>query len=506
MKVLESHKSWLVAIVGGLMLVGIAVFSAQKQPAATAAQATDARQLSSVFRHVAQNALPSIVSIETRGKAIELSGTRRWQFDDENSPFGELFKNNPQFREFFERGPQRKIPVPRGRGSGFVFDSSGIIITNSHVVRDAEEVKVRLYDGDEYVATDISTDPRSDVAILRIDAPSNLRALRLGDSQAMEIGDWVLAVGSPFGLDLSVTAGIISAKGGRGVAVREEYLQTDAAINPGNSGGPLLNLDGEVIGVNTAISTRSGGYDGVGFAIPVNKAKWVVRQLIEGGEVQRAYLGVAIKAIDEVLAKHLKTRAGVGALVEHVLDDSPAGEAGLQPGDVVLELNDQKVYSPQNLQGIVEKLAVGETYRLNLLRDGEKMTLQVTVRTMPKDFTVASLGENQDEDEDEEENAPTIPENKFKQLGIEITELTPEAAKQLGMKKNRGVLIKDVDARSPASEIGLEAGFVIEKVGTKRVGSPEEFRKAIEKASLSEGILLLVRTPRGTRVTVLQPN
>ena len=273
MRIHPVHRNWIVAVLAALLLVGAAVGMAQRESGRGAAvnTAADEHELSSVFRHITKQALPSVVSIETIGKAVEVT---RSPFFDERSPFRRFFENDPQLREFFEELPRQQLPPSHGMGSGFIIDPSGIILTNNHVVRNAERVKVKLQDGREFVATDVKTDPRSDVAIVRIEADRPLPVLPLGNSDRIEIGDWVLAVGSPFGLQGTVTAGIISAKGrGPGIASREDFLQTDAAINPGNSGGPLLNLNGEAIGINTAISTRSGGYDGIGFAIPINMAK-----------------------------------------------------------------------------------------------------------------------------------------------------------------------------------------------------------------------------------------
>jgi serine protease Do len=292
MKLIRRNGHWLVALVGVVCLAFSAGMMTQKQPAFAAqgdpraAQGVaEAHELSSAFRHAAKTALPGMVSIETRGRVAMVRGQGNINPEDlfENSPFGEMFKSDPRLKDLFRQQP-RQMPRSHGMGSGFVIDSSGVILTANHVVADAEQVKVKLHDGREFMATEVKTDPKTDIAILRIKADSSLPTIRLGDSDATEIGDWVLAIGSPFGLDATVTAGIISAKGrGPKIATREDFIQTDAAINPGNSGGPLINLHGEVIGINTAISTRSGGYDGVGFAVPINLARWVADQLIEKG-------------------------------------------------------------------------------------------------------------------------------------------------------------------------------------------------------------------------------
>jgi serine protease Do len=503
MKTIRQNKYGILVLIAAMCLVGAAVTRAQLQEDAPSASAATARELSNVFREVSREALPSMVSIVTEGKAVRLTGGDTPFPFDEDSPFGELFKNDPRFRDFFRNRPERperELPRSRGQGSGFVIDRSGIIMTNTHVVRDAEKVIVRLHDGREFQATDIKTDPRSDVAILKIDAPNGLKAVRMGDSDQMEIGDWVLAVGSPFGLDLTVTAGIISAKGrGPGIAEREDFLQTDAAINPGNSGGPLLNINGEVIGINTAISSRTGANAGVGFAIPINMAQWVGRQLMERGKVERAYLGVSIQPLTSNLAEHFGAEYGHGVVVAQVTPKSPAADADLQSGDVILELAGRKVDSPRTLQGIVERLDIGKAYDMQILRDGKRESLSITFRQMPDDFTRANLLGRRDTP-----NEPEKPEETgFDKLGLEVKELTPNLARQLGFANVSGVVVGSVERDSAAARAGLAPGIVIEKVGRKAVASPEEYREAIEGVSLEDGVVLLVRTTTGSSFVVV---
>ncbi len=501
MRVIRNNAYWIVALIGGVCLGAAAVGMGQQQTATTLPIALDQNALSASFRNVAHAALPSIVSIETHGKAVRTSVTS--PFDDD--AFREFFRGNPRFRDFFkdfnERPNREPHPSyrPRGKGSGFIIDRSGIIMTNSHVVRGADEVKVRLHDGREFIATDVKTDSQSDVAIIRIKAQNLPRALHLGDSDAMQIGDWVLAVGSPFGLDLSVTAGIISAKGrGPRIAKRENFLQTDAAINPGNSGGPLLNLNAEVIGINTAISSRSGGYDGVGFAIPVNMADWVGRQLIELGKVRRAYLGVGVRPVDNANSELFNTPIGQGAVVFQVTPDSPAAKIQLEPGDVILEFNRENVTGPRSLQGIVEKLQIGKAYSLLIARNGKKLKLKVAVGEMPDGLTSVRPVQPRSE-------SPSS-EPRFDELGIEIEELTSEVAKQLDFRTNGGVLVRSVRPGSPAQFAGLASGDVIEKVGAKSVKNLAEYRAAMNTVSVNKQILLVVRNTNGTRLIVIQSN
>ena len=498
MNLVHSSKNWLFAVVGGVSLAGAAAVMADREAPIEPRHAATARELSSVFREVAQAALPSVVSIETVGKPVQLTGGGADQLPfDENSPFFRFFENDPQLREFFENPPKREMPTPHGMGSGVIIDESGVILTNSHVVRGAEQVKVELHDGRTFIATEVKEDPRTDVAIVRIDAPDDLQALPMGDSDAMQIGDWVLAVGSPYGLDLTVTQGIISAKGrGPGIAEREDFLQTDAAINPGNSGGPLLNLNGEIIGINTAISSRGGGSDGIGFAIPIDMAKWVANQLIEKGSVERAYLGVSIQPAEGKLAEKFGVDAGKGAIVSQVMPKSPAQDAGFEAGDVIVSVNGEAVDGPRDLQGLVEELEIGDEYTVTVLRDGERKELTVEARQMPRNFSAVSPGELKE--------SPSSPQEEFEDIGLQVQTLTPALAKQLNLENAKGVIVTSVENGSPAQLAGIQTGDVIEKVATKKVTSVREFRQALKDASLDEGVLMLVRSEAGTRFVVVQ--
>ncbi|MCX7393380.1 MAG: Do family serine endopeptidase [Planctomycetales bacterium] len=479
----------------GSALVIIAVNWSQKQEAVAIPNLPNAQDLSVAFRSVSAEAMPSIVSIETTINPRQVQGGEQPLREEEIPlPLRLFSQNDPRLEELFKnRGRQRSSPKQHGKGSGFIIDGNGIILTNNHVVNGADEVKVRLYDGREFIATEVKTDPRTDVAIVRIEA-SGLKALQLGDSHATEVGDWVLAIGSPFGLDMTVTAGIISAKGRNNqITQRADFLQTDAAINPGNSGGPLISLRGEVIGINTAIATESGGYDGIGFAIPTHIAGWVSQQLIASGEVKRGYLGTQIQPVDASIAKQFKVKVREGALVRSVMPNSPAEKAGLEPGDVVLKLNGRTITDPASLQGVTEQLHVGTSYPMEIVRDGKALTLTATIEAMPQatELPMRDAGQKSPHG------------TRFDKLGLEVRTLTKDLAKQLDLGNSSGVVISAIEDGSPAAVSGLKSGDVIEKAGGQPVATAEDYENAKSRFSSTEGLVLHIRSPNGKRLFVI---
>ena len=498
---------WLLTLAAGTGLGAAAISWSQPASSGLAVPpAATPEDLSLAFREVAGRVLPAVVWIETHATVHRETA----EDGDEDTPnpsedlFRRFFGDDPRFKGFqFPNLPDMQEMPREGHGSGFVVDSSGIILTNAHVVEGADRVIVHFQDGSEVKADEVVADARSDVAIVRVSTGKPLPVLSLGDSDAMQVGDWVLAAGNPFDVGVTVTAGIISATGRRPlINDRENYLQTDAAINPGNSGGPLVNLRGEVIGINTAISTSSGGYDGVGFAIPVNMVRWVADQLIEDGEVRRAVLGVALETLTNDLRRAFGVPLGQGALVVQVLPDLPAAEAGLQVGDIIMEIAGQQVKDSGDLQGIVEALEVDQQYPLKVLRDGESITLDVKLAAMPKDFSIAGRRqrpEGSDEPEKEEEPAP-----EFDDLGLQVQAIDETLREQLQLGKgSSGVVVTAVKEGSPGARAGLRSGDVIEKVVTTPVATPEDFHAAVEKLSLDQGVALLVtRGERSTYVVV----
>ncbi|MFO0911744.1 MAG: Do family serine endopeptidase [Pirellulales bacterium] len=464
-----------------------------------------AKDLSTAFRVASDRVLPSLVTIETTVKAPAMAespmkphGPKDGENPFRGTPFEDFFKDAPLGQGFKFESPQGPQPPQHGTGSGVVIDKSGLIMTNNHVVAGGtpEDILVRLSDGREFQATDVWTDPKTDIAIVKIKA-DGLTPAKIGDSDQVSVGDWVLALGQPFGLESTVTAGIISAKHrGVGIAARESFLQTDAAINPGNSGGPLVNLDGEVIGINTAISSRNGGNDGVGFAVPINMANWVGNQLAHGGVVKRAYLGVGIQPVTASIASQFHVKPREGVVVTDVYPDTPAAKAGLQSGDVIVEYAGVKVTSPQELQVVVEKSELGRPHVLNVMRDGKPMTLNFTPEEQPESF---GRGKPSAE-EKSEEKAPAV----LNSVGLELSNLDQAVAEKLNMKGTDGVVITDVQAGSLAATAGLESGMVITQVQRQPVKSVEECQKLMQQADLDEGLLLLVKTHQGSRFVILK--
>ncbi len=464
-----------------------------------------AKSLSKAFREASERVLPSVVLVQNQPALAKQSNPHELAPDDGDdspeTPFGDLFRSHPDLRRFFRDMPRANPHGPRGEvfglGSGVIIDPSGVILTNNHVVEGGGKVSVRLSDGREFNATEIKRDPKSDLAILRIKGADNLKAAKIGDSDKMAVGDWVLALGEMFGLEGSVTAGIISAKGrplGRGT--RADFFQTDAAINPGSSGGPLINLDGEVIGINTAIHTRSGANDGVGFAIPSNVAKWVIDQLVKTGSVKRAYLGVVIQPLNQQLAEQFGVKVREGILVGDVQPNSPAAQAGLKAGDLILKFEGKPVSDVQQLVGLVDRSPVGGKATLQIVREGKRMEIPVTLREQPADYGVASRGFSGGRGGRSE---PA----KVDKLGIQVDTLTKEVAEQLGLKAGEGVVITEVAPGSLANRNGLATGMVITQVNRKPVKSAEDFQKALDAQPLSKGVLLLVRTPEGSRFVAI---
>jgi serine protease Do len=483
-----------VFVVSGAFL-GTAVTRSFLHGQPTAAPAVP-REMSS-FRGVVKQVLPAVVSIESRGKPARAprAGLPGWPgpLDPRIPEEFRRFFEDPQPQQFREV-PGRDTPQRLGIGSGFLVDPRGIILTNNHVVDGADEVIVQLSDGRKLTSKDVKTDPKTDLALVRIEAKGKLPFLRLGDSSKMEIGDRVLAVGAPFGLVGSVTHGIISGKD-RSLRMNmyEDFVQTDAAINPGNSGGPLVNLAGEVIGINAAIKTRNGGFQGVGLAVSSNLARDVMKQLLANGSVKRGYLGVQIKDVDDaVLAKRLGLQTGEqGVLVTRTFEDAPAAKGGVKEGDVITAINGNPIKDGRDLQWIVARLPLNKPVTVRLVRDGQPRTVQVTVVEQPADLSTTGM------------SVPRVPERvrepegiRIDKLGIEAGDLSADLAERLGYRSGvKGAVVLHVRRGSPAVA-ELAPGMVISKLDKTPVDSAEALRSAVAKASLEKGVILQVRSPR----------
>jgi serine protease Do len=442
------------------------------------------------FTELVEQASPAVVNISTRQKIPE-----RTNANDGRSNMPDLEGLPPIFREFFERNVPQVPRAPGGGrqreaqslGSGFIISADGYVLTNNHVIADADEIIVRLSDRSELEAKLIGTDPRSDVALLKIEG-NDLPTVKLGNSEELKVGEWVLAIGSPFGFDHSVTAGIVSAKG-RSLP-NESYvpfIQTDVAINPGNSGGPLFNLAGEVVGINSQIFTRSGGFMGLSFAIPMSVAMDVVDQLKSTGKVSRGWLGVVIQEVNKDLAESFGLDKPAGALVAQVLEDGPAAKGGLLVGDVILSLDGKPIIMSADLPHLVGALKPGSTAELDVVRDGARKKLKLGIGALPEDGeTLAGV-------------AGSGVERSSNRLGVKVVELTAEQKKSLDLKG--GVVISEVQ-NGPAALIGLRAGDVITHLNNQAIDSAKTFTEVAQALPKNRSVSMRVlRQGRASFIT-----
>jgi serine protease Do len=479
-----EHTNWKTRRIGWLaacmLCVGaMAAAGFASDPPAGPASSQDiavAESLSRVFRHVGEMLEPTVAHVETTREV-----TMQPFAQMPGNPFGDDL-----MKRFFGQDIPRKFSE-HGLGSGLVVDPDGYILTNNHVVNGANKITVKLFVAGptEYEAKLIGTDPDTDLALIKIEA-TGLQAATFGDSSKMEVGDWVIAVGNPFGLDHTVTTGTVSAMGRRiGLATYENLIQTDAAINPGNSGGPLANIRGEVIGINAAITSPSGAFAGIGMAIPSNTAKKVLAALRTKGKVTRGLLGVEIQTLTPELAQELHAAGATGVLISQVTPDSPAGKAGLKPRDIITQFAEHAVKSREELLEAVASMAPGDKVSIEIIRDGKPQTVQAVLG----ERTAAALGE---------EPAPAA---AF--LGITVQDLTPEVAAQLGYKMNQGVLVAGVAPGSTAERAGIKPGNLIEEVARKEVHNVEEYNAAVEAARSLPTVLLRIRSGKSAAYLLL---
>jgi serine protease Do len=440
------------------------------------------------YREVVKRVLPAVVSIEAKVTKKPVQANR---------PRQQLPPNVPEeFRRFFEGqdGGEQRFDPNLGFGSGFVIDPSGVILTNFHVVDGADTLEVSFQDGRKFTTTDVRRDAKTDLAVLKIKADQPLPSLEFGDSDAMEVGDRVLAVGAPFGLAGTVTQGIVSAKSRQNLRLNqyEDFLQTDAAMNPGNSGGPLVNLEGKVVGINSAIKTRGGGSNGVGLAVSSNLAKDVSRQLLDGGSVKRGYLGVGVRAVDADLAARLGVPAdGNAVVVTKVYDNTPAAKAGLKAGDAILSVGGVALKDVAALPRVVAKLPLGKPTEVIYVRDGKTFAQQVTIDEQPEDYGSAEKMTRS--------SSARVPTDAGVDVGgLTVTDLTPQLTGQLGFPRDaKGALIMGVERGSAAADVGLVRGLLIVKVDKTPISGVKDFQDAMAAASKEKGALLMVTRPNG---------
>ena len=447
---------------------------------ATAVKDADNPMVPGNFSELAENARPGVVNIRTV-KTTQGSGPVLRDF------FGHPRQGPNPFEEFFGVVPEGgSFPdfKQQSLGSGFILDREGYIVTNNHVIEGAEEIQVRLAHGEELRASVVGRDPKTDLALIKIDAPSDLIPLEMGDSESLRVGNWVVAIGNPFGLEQTVTAGIVSAKGRViGAGPYDDFIQTDASINPGNSGGPLLDMEGEVVGINTAIIAAG---QGIGFAIPINLAREILPQLKEKGRVTRGWLGVGIQELTPDLARSFGLKEGRGALVAQVFEDSPADVAGIEQGDVILKFDGKDVEDSGALPRIVANSPVGKTIDIKVFRKGEIISRQAMVGEM----------------REEPEAVATAPR---KSLGLSVQNMTPDVAKGLGLKGEEGVVVTRVEPGSPAAKADIRRGDVIQEVDRKSIHDAEGFRQAIESVKDQDTVLFLIRRGESSLFAAVTP-
>jgi serine protease Do len=458
------------------------------------------KAISETYADIAEKVSPAVVGIKSvRKVTMAESGDMQ------------LF-NNPEdlMRRFFDRDLPRRNQTPKknqkkreyrapGQGSGVIIDAEGHILTNNHVVEDAEKLTVQMADKTEYDAEVVGTDPKTDIAIVKLkNFKGELPVAKLGDSDKLRVGNIVIAIGNPFGLMQTVTAGIVSAKHRAiGMTMYENFIQTDASINPGNSGGPLVNLDGEVVGINTLIQTRTGGSVGVGFAVPVNQARKVLEQLIKHGKVTRGWLGIGIQDIDPEMAATMTNVEG-GVLVSDVYPDTPAGKAGFQRGDVLVTFDGEKLEDARMLQALVAERSPDDEVKMGIIRRGEKMTVNVKLGRQPENL--AAMGGENDGD-----NAGEAEQEENELLGIEVKDLTDDLREQFRLPKDEeGVLVTEVDPDGSAGEAGIRAGALLIELDQKPVKSAKDFAEVAKSLKDRKSALALFRQDGANRFVVLK--
>ncbi len=480
-----SALQWLTAALVGLALAVLAAGGAQ------------ARETPDSFADLAERLLPAVVNISTTQSMSEERAPEMPQFPP-GSPFEDFFK------EFFDR--QRPDMPPRkatSLGSGFIIDPGGYVVTNNHVIADADEITVILHDDTAYQAEVVGRDSKTDLALLKIESKEKLPSVGFGDSDAMRVGDWVVAIGNPFGLGGTVTAGIISARARDiNAGPYDDFLQTDASINRGNSGGPMFNMDGEVIGINTAIFSPSGGSIGIGFAIPANLAKSVIADLRKYGKTRRGWLGVRIQSITEEIAESLGMEGTQGALIASVNEGGPADQGGLKAGDVILSFDGRPIEEMRRLPRIVAETEIGKKAEVVVWRDGRRQKVTVSVGELEEEAVAEAAVEAPKPKEE-----PAGGETRIKPMGLTVAAISPELRERFELSEEaRGVVVTEVDPQGPSAEKGIRPGDVIVEISQEAVSGPSDVNDKIEAAKKAgrRSVLMLVENERGLRFVAVR--
>lgn len=450
-----------------VLLIIMLIFTLSGLPVVTADQTE--KLPPATFSNLVKEASPSVVYISTKTKARQRDFMPFGQ--NQNDPLNDFFR-----RFFGDRNP-RDLPPQRGLGTGFIIDKEGHILTNNHVVERADQINITLENEEEFKARIIGRDPETDLALIKIDGAENLTPLKLGDSSKLEVGDWVVAIGNPYGLGNTVTAGIVSAMY-RDIDINpgpfDNFIQTDASINPGNSGGPLMNTRGEVIGINSAIFSQTGQNIGIGFAIPVNMAKDLLPMLKEG-KVVRGYLGASVGDINPVLREKFKLEDDNGALISYLTPDGPAEKAGLKHGDVIVSFEGKKVKDSSELVAMVSSTPVGTEAKVEVVRQGKKKIFHIPLGERPGS-----------------EETPVTKETSSSDLGLELEEITPEMARRWGISSTEGLVVTRVAYDSPAAEAGLRRGDIILEIDMEKVTTIRDFNRKIQDYKPGDGIVLFI--------------